>query len=105
MLHTTRKFGPHTGAHKLTIASEKSKKDDEKNINQLYKDLMSGNLRKRAGRDAFDMSDSEDEADMRRRKRQREFQQMTRALVQDERIGKIGRFNLCRPVFYTDDYL
>lgn len=80
----------------LTIRSEKAKKDDEKNINQLYKDIMSGNLRKRAGADAFDISDDEDEAEMRRRKKQAQFRQMTKALIADERIGKIGKLTfLC----------
>ena len=76
----------------LTIDRDKSRKDDEKGINQLYKDFKSGNWRKRAaGRADFELSDSEDEAEMRQRKRQREFQQTTRALLQDERIGKIGK--------------
>lgn len=50
---------------------------------------MNGGLRKRAGRDAFDMSDSEDEAETRRRKKQMQFKQMTKALISDERIGKM----------------
>ena len=54
---------------------------------------MNGGLRKRRGGDAFDMSDSEDEAEQRRRKKQNEFRQMTKALVADERIGEIGMLN------------
>ncbi|KAJ4335655.1 hypothetical protein N0V95_008836 [Ascochyta clinopodiicola] len=70
--------------------ADKSKKDDEKNINQLYKDLMNGGLRKRAGRDAFDMSDSEDEAEMKQRKKRADFARMQKALMSDENIGKIA---------------
>jgi mediator of replication checkpoint protein 1 len=75
--------------------ADKSRKDDEKGINQLYNDFKKGNWRKRAaGRAGFDMDDdSEDEVEMRQRKRQREFQQTTRALLQDERIGKIGMYS------------
>ncbi|KAF3034587.1 hypothetical protein E8E12_002876 [Didymella heteroderae] len=70
--------------------ADKSKKDDERNINQLYKDLMNGGLRKRAGRDAFDMSDSEDEAETRARRKRAEFARMQKALMSDENIGKIA---------------
>ncbi|KAJ4309235.1 hypothetical protein N0V94_009025, partial [Neodidymelliopsis sp. IMI 364377] len=70
--------------------ADKSKKDDEKNINQLYKDIMNGGLRKRAGRDAFDMSDSEDEAEMKQRKKRADFARMQKALMSDENIGKIA---------------
>ncbi|KAJ8118327.1 hypothetical protein OPT61_g667 [Boeremia exigua] len=70
--------------------ADKDKKDDEKNINQLYKDLMNGGLRKRAGRDAFDMSDSEDEAEMRQRRKRADFARMQKALMSDENIGKIA---------------
>jgi mediator of replication checkpoint protein 1 len=71
-------------------SSDKSKRDDEKNINQLYKDLMNGGLRKRAGRDAFDMSDSEDEAEARQRRKRADFARMQKALMSDENIGKIA---------------
>lgn len=74
----------------LTVFSDKARKEDEKNTNQLYKDLMNGGLRKRAGREAFDMSDSEDEEEMRRRKKRAEFQRTYNALKSDERLGKIA---------------
>lgn len=51
---------------------------------------MNGGLRKRAGRDAFDMSDSEDEAEMKQRKKRADFARMQRALMSDENIGKIA---------------
>jgi mediator of replication checkpoint protein 1 len=74
----------------LTRLRDKTKRDDEKNINQLYKDLMNGGLRKRAGRDAFDMSDSEDEAELKQRRKREDFQRMQKALLSDENIGKIA---------------
>ena len=52
---------------------------------------MNGGLRKRRGGDAFDMSDSEDEIEQRRKRKQMQFRQMTKALVSDERIGKIAQ--------------
>ncbi|KAH7135400.1 MRC1-like domain-containing protein [Dendryphion nanum] len=71
--------------------AEKERISDEKNISKLYKDVVTGNLRKRRGGDAFDMSDSEDEAEQRRRKKQIQFKQMTKALMADERIGQIAQ--------------
>ncbi|KAF2193804.1 hypothetical protein K469DRAFT_551309 [Zopfia rhizophila CBS 207.26] len=71
--------------------AERAKADDEKNINQLYKDVMNGGFRKRRGGDAFDMSDSEDEVEQRRRKKQMEFQKMRKALLADEKLGKIAQ--------------
>ncbi|KAF2749596.1 hypothetical protein M011DRAFT_484996 [Sporormia fimetaria CBS 119925] len=71
--------------------AEKDKADDERNINQLYKDLMHGGLRKRRGGDAFDVSDDEDEREQRLRKKRAEFQRMTNALLADERVGEIAK--------------
>ena len=51
---------------------------------------MNGGLRKRAGRDAFDMSDSEDEAEVRQRRKRADFARMQKALMSDENIGKIA---------------
>ena len=53
---------------------------------------MGGGLRRKRGGDVFDMSDSEDEAEERRRKKQMQFKQMTKALITDDRIGQIGMF-------------
>ncbi|KAH8730891.1 MRC1-like domain-containing protein [Phaeosphaeriaceae sp. PMI808] len=82
--------------------AEKSKREDEKNINELYKNVMNGGLRRRAGgRDGFDMSDSEDEEDMRLRKKRAEFQKMNRALLADERIGNIAKDQKKQAFFHT----
>ncbi|KAF1911121.1 MRC1-like domain-containing protein [Ampelomyces quisqualis] len=82
--------------------AEKAKKEDEKNINELYKNVMNGGLRRRAGvRDGFDMSDSEDEEDMRLRKKRAEFQKMNKALLADERIGDIAKDQKKQAFFHT----
>lgn len=47
------------------------------------------------------MSDSEDEMEMRRRKKQREFDQMFRALKQDEAVGKMADNPKRRAFFAT----
>lgn len=79
----------------LTAHSAKETERHQKEIQKLYKDVTTGGLRNRtAGRDAFDMSDSEDEAEMRRRKYQRERQRMSKAILSDERIGKLGELFL-----------
>lgn len=63
---------------------------------------MNGGLRRRAGgRDGFDMSDSEDEEDMRLRKKRAEFQKMNRALLADERIGNIAKDQKKQAFFHT----
>jgi mediator of replication checkpoint protein 1 len=63
---------------------------------------MNGGLRRRAGgRDGFNMSDSEDEDDMRLRKKRAEFQKMNRALLADERIGDIAKDQKKQAFFHT----
>lgn len=67
---------------------------------KIYKDLQTGAFRRRGVGDAFDMSDSEDELEMRKRKKQREFDQMFRALKQDQVIGKMAE-NPKRKAFFA----
>jgi mediator of replication checkpoint protein 1 len=63
---------------------------------------MNGGLRRRAGgRDGFDLSDSEDEEDLRLRKKRAEFQKMSRALLADERIGDIAKDQKKQAFFHT----
>ncbi|KAF2830448.1 hypothetical protein CC86DRAFT_367209 [Ophiobolus disseminans] len=84
------------------LFADKARKEDEKNINELYKNVMNGGLRRRAGgRDGFDMSDSEDEEDLRLRKKRAEFQKMNRALLADERIGNIAKDQKKQAFFHT----
>ncbi|KAL2355195.1 MRC1-like domain-containing protein [Cryomyces antarcticus] len=69
--------------------ADKERADDEKGIERLYKDLQNGGLRRKRGAD-FDISDSEDDGEERRRKKQREFARMRKALLEDEKVGKIA---------------
>ncbi|KAF1956940.1 hypothetical protein CC80DRAFT_412137 [Byssothecium circinans] len=72
--------------------NEQETKSDAARAAKLHQDIVSGALRKRTAHgNAFDMSDSEDEHEMRRRKAQRERQRMTKAILQDERIGKLAQ--------------
>ena len=65
-------------------------------MDKLFRDLTTGNLRKRrrggGGGDGndFDLSDSDDGGEARRRMKRRQFAKMQRALLADERIGKIA---------------
>lgn len=83
----------------LTSHSDKARKEHDASVAKIYKDLQTGAFRKRGVGDAFDMSDSEDEMEMRRRKKQREFDQMFRALKADEKIGKMAE-NPKRKAFF-----
>ncbi|KAK8167841.1 MRC1-like domain-containing protein [Phyllosticta citrichinensis] len=71
------------------FAAERERAEDEKRIDKLYKDITNGGLRKRRGGN-FDLSDSDDDGDEMRRRKQREFARMRKALMEDERIGKIA---------------
>lgn len=73
--------------------AEKARKDNEAQTSKLYKDLMSGGLRRRQGAGgAFDLDSDEDEVENeRRRRRQREEARKRRLLLQmDESVGKLG---------------
>lgn len=56
---------------------------------KLFKDLNSGGLRRKRGAE-FDLSDSDDDGEARRRAKRREFAKMRKALFENERIGKIA---------------
>lgn len=68
------------------LYADASKKDDARNIAELYKKIRNGGLRRNVGGAGFDVSDSEDEAEMRQRKKRAAFQQQTRALLADDRV-------------------
>lgn len=73
----------------LMSNSDKERIADEKQIAKLYRDINNGGLRRKRGAD-FELSDSEDDGEARRRKKQQEFARMRKALMEDENIGKIG---------------
>lgn len=62
---------------------------DEKAVEKLFKDLNSGLLRRKRGAE-FDLSDSDDDVEARRRIKRREFAKMRKALLEDGNISKIA---------------
>ncbi|KAF1812257.1 hypothetical protein P152DRAFT_473969 [Eremomyces bilateralis CBS 781.70] len=66
----------------------KARADEEKLLQKLYKDINTGGLRRK--RDGLDLSDSEDEAVEQRRRKQRDFAKMRKALLEDENIQTIA---------------
>ncbi|KAM5436976.1 hypothetical protein MferCBS31731_005629 [Microsporum ferrugineum] len=64
---------------------------DEFQVNKLMKDITTGALRRKRVGDALELSDSDDERISRRRAaKRREFMKMRKALLADEKIGKIA---------------
>ncbi|KAI4718852.1 hypothetical protein E4T48_04902 [Aureobasidium sp. EXF-10727] len=73
------------------LYAEKSRVQDEAQTSKLYKDLMSGALRRKRGNNAFELdSDEDDQVVERRRRRQREEARKRKLLLQDETLGKLG---------------
>lgn len=100
-----RKFGPIASLGKLILiwCRDKTKKDDEKQLAELYKKMQSkGGLRRNAGGyDGFDMSDSEDEAEMRQRRKRAAFQKQTNALLQDQKVKALADDDKKKAFFNT----
>ncbi|KAI4121388.1 MAG: hypothetical protein LQ338_006391 [Usnochroma carphineum] len=69
--------------------ANKERVSDEKAVEKLFKDINNGMLRRKRGAD-FDLSDSEDDAEARRRRKQREFAKMRKALLENDNVGKIA---------------
>lgn len=67
----------------------KERARDEKAVEKLYKDINSGFLRRKRGAE-FDLSDSDDDVEARRRMKRREFAKMRKALLEDGNISKIA---------------
>ena len=72
--------------------ADKEREEDEKRVERLFKDIANGGLRRKRGAEMeLWESDDEDEAMARRRAaKQREFAKMRKALLADEKLGKIG---------------
>ena len=73
----------------LTGHRDKERVEDEKKIERLLKDVTNGGLRRKRAAD-FDLSDSDDEVEAKRRRKRNEFARMRKALLEDENVGKIG---------------
>ncbi|KAL8801263.1 MAG: hypothetical protein Q9182_004570 [Xanthomendoza sp. 2 TL-2023] len=69
--------------------ADKERASDEKAVEKLFKDINNGMLRRKRGAD-FDLSDSEDDAEARRRQKRKEFAKMRKALLENENVGKIA---------------
>ena len=69
--------------------SDRERASDEKQVEKLYKDITNGMLRRKRGAD-YDLSDSDDGGEARQRMKRKEFAKMRKALLADERIGKIA---------------
>lgn len=78
--------------------SDKERADDEMLLERLYKDINNGGFRRKRGADLdlFDSDDEEETIARRRAAKQREFAKMRRALLADEKIGKIGELQSLR---------
>ncbi|KAF1836123.1 hypothetical protein BDW02DRAFT_646333 [Decorospora gaudefroyi] len=83
--------------------ADKAKKDDEKHLAELYRKMQSkGGLRGHgAGYNGFDMSDSEDEAEMRQRRKRAAFQKQTNALLQDQKVRALADDDKKKAFFNT----
>ncbi|XXH03903.1 hypothetical protein Hte_010311 [Hypoxylon texense] len=73
--------------------ADRERAADAAQVDKLFRDITTGMLRKRRrgdGNNDFDLSDSDDGGEARRRMKRRQFAKMQKALFADERIGKIA---------------
>ncbi|KAI1113940.1 hypothetical protein F5Y14DRAFT_416355 [Nemania sp. NC0429] len=75
------------------LFADRERAADAAQVDKLFRDITTGMLRKRRrggdGND-FDLSDSDDGGEARRRMKRRQFAKMQKALFADERISKIA---------------
>ncbi|KAJ9156426.1 Mediator of replication checkpoint protein 1 [Pleurostoma richardsiae] len=69
--------------------ADRERANDEKQVEKLFRDITSGMLRRKRGAD-YDLSDSDDGGEARRRMKRRQFAKMQKALFADERISKVA---------------
>ncbi|KAI1341416.1 MRC1-like domain-containing protein [Xylariaceae sp. FL0016] len=76
------------------LFADRERAADAAQVDKLFRDITTGMLRKRRrggnGNNDFDLSDSDDGGEARRRMKRRQFAKMQKALFADERIGKIA---------------
>lgn len=73
--------------------AERERLIDEKEREKLFKDITTGGLRKRrrgAGGADYDLSDSDDGSEAKRRAKRKQFERMQKALFADERVSKVA---------------
>lgn len=68
---------------------DRERANDEQQVQKLFKDITSGMLRRKRGAD-YDLSDSDDGGEARRRRKRQQFAKMQKALYADERVKKIA---------------
>ncbi|ODA82619.1 hypothetical protein RJ55_01127 [Drechmeria coniospora] len=69
--------------------ADRARASDEKEVEKLFKDITTGMLRRKRGAD-YDLSDSDDGGEARRRMKRRQFAKMQKALFSDERVKKMA---------------
>ncbi|KAI6709894.1 hypothetical protein JHW43_007568 [Diplocarpon mali] len=77
------------GSKLAAFFADRERTSDEKQVEKLYRDITNGTLRRKRGAD-FDLSDSDDGGDAKQRRKRKEFAKMRKALLADEKIGKIA---------------
>lgn len=70
--------------------SERERVEDAKQTDKLFHDITKGMLRRKRGGADYDLSDSDDGGEARRRMKRRQFANMQKALFADERISKVA---------------
>ena len=68
---------------------DRERANDEKQVEQLFKDITNGMLRRKRGAD-YDLSDSDDGGEARKKMKRRQFAKMQKALFADERVKKMA---------------
>jgi mediator of replication checkpoint protein 1 len=89
LLHSLRKCSTANSRILLIKCSDRERANDEKQVEKLYSDITKGMLRRKRGAD-YELSDSDDGGEARKRMKRKEFAKMRKALLADERIGKIA---------------
>ncbi|KFH44739.1 Mediator of replication checkpoint protein-like protein [Hapsidospora chrysogenum ATCC 11550] len=69
--------------------ADRERANDEKQVEQLFKDITNGMLRRKRGAD-YDLSDSDDGGETRRKMKRRQFAKMQKTLFADERVKKMA---------------
>ncbi|KAG5774117.1 hypothetical protein H9Q72_000406 [Fusarium xylarioides] len=77
------------GAKLAALYAAREQAEDEKQVEKLFKDITTGMLRRKRGAD-YDLDDSDDDGEARRRMKRRQFAKMQKALFSDERVKKIA---------------
>ncbi|KAL1901868.1 hypothetical protein Sste5346_001572 [Sporothrix stenoceras] len=76
--------------------ADRERENDEKQVEKLFRDVTTGMLRRKRGHGAsggagdYDLSDSDDGGEARRRMKRRQFARMQKALFADERVSKVA---------------